>query len=952
VVATEFNPATGNTYHLIRHDDGSGHSWFSAREEAISLGGDLVSITDEAENQWVLDNFGRSGFNDAYLWIGLTDVSVEGDFRWANGEPTGYTSWNTGEPNNFGTGEDHAMILNFANGNFSWNDDLGTKTRAGDFPFSAIVETRPDDHGDSAAQATQVFGETELQGEIGGKPSDQDWYKFEAKAGNLLSINVAVSGPLASLPNTMVTITDPAGTEYSVHGPRRIEYPILETGIHYLSITGPNEEYFLHISGLEGVDDHGDDAETSTVLEIDCCVPHSVSTRDAAINERNDIDWFRFEVSQEETLFLHTVSPALNHQMTIYDANSERLERTNSENDPDGFDDWRNYSSAVSTLLWDPPLPGVYFVSIEASDANVESDFPSEYSLQISDVSGESDDQGNSLKNTTPSQNWQGLDPRGDQYFLGNIDHGVDQDWFHFDAYEGNELSLKLNSFAKESGVEWHDPNLEIRLYHGSDLLGLASGFEMYYNDLDGFVLIGKATSGPSLYWKVPRDGRYFLRVSNAAIESALEGSDQRLFTNVEYSVSLSGIKDPDKPLLDLVALSHECSGRTWFGQDCKNPSQQGDFEESDLPLTYVQSNGTIRNFETGIVEFQLRSDQKLGGTTAMLSTGRGGEGFDSFGNFVERIQSIQFRDDGTWVPAEIVEQIDSNKVVVKVPSSADKTVVARAWVASWQPFTFLSQGRIGHLCVSDVDGVFWRDIETVDSAVLWATVFDLPGASGRVSSNVIQGVRGNDVCGGGGPGDRQISILPNQIFPNVLPDLIIENDIGEIGGDIPIDKVVPPSVINAEFTANYDGPIEIRFTLRPDKGSANVWPEPPLVGNISPVGDYDQQAFEAGTLEWVFTYEARAMEAFLLKAPKETSFTSVSVGLGEAVRPDPTCTDAIMAGDFDGDSQVGFSDFLLLSQNFGKSKLSDPLPGDADCDDVVSFADFLILSANFGNQL
>lgn len=58
----------------------------------------------------------------------------------------------------------------------------------------------------------------------------------------------------------------------------------------------------------------------------------------------------------------------------------------------------------------------------------------------------------------------------------------------------------------------------------------------------------------------------------------------------------------------------------------------------------------------------------------------------------------------------------------------------------------------------------------------------------------------------------------------------------------------------------------------------------------------------------------------------------------------------APLAGDADGDGQVGFADFLVLSKNFGKvdAAFAD---GDFDGDGVVTFEDFLILSQKFGTQ-
>ena len=53
--------------------------------------------------------------------------------------------------------------------------------------------------------------------------------------------------------------------------------------------------------------------------------------------------------------------------------------------------------------------------------------------------------------------------------------------------------------------------------------------------------------------------------------------------------------------------------------------------------------------------------------------------------------------------------------------------------------------------------------------------------------------------------------------------------------------------------------------------------------------------------------------------------------------------------GDIDGDGTVGFTDFLILSSNFGQTSNEDLLDGDLDGDGTVGFTDFLILSANFG---
>ena len=73
-------------------------------------------------------------------------------------------------------------------------------------------------------------------------------------------------------------------------------------------------------------------------------------------------------------------------------------------------------------------------------------------------------------------------------------------------------------------------------------------------------------------------------------------------------------------------------------------------------------------------------------------------------------------------------------------------------------------------------------------------------------------------------------------------------------------------------------------------------------------------------------------------------------LGDQDVVIEQPTCevpTGGIL-GDLDGDNEVGFSDFLALSGNFGGMDLTYQ-EGDIDCNGEVAFADFLVLSTNFG---
>jgi hypothetical protein len=104
------NPATGNQYGLTA----PGLSWTTAQAVAVANGGNLVTINNLTEQNWLISTFGNSLF-----WIGLTDQDTEGVWQWISGEPVTYTNWAPGEPNQFGN-EDYAVMNEGALG--SWND--------------------------------------------------------------------------------------------------------------------------------------------------------------------------------------------------------------------------------------------------------------------------------------------------------------------------------------------------------------------------------------------------------------------------------------------------------------------------------------------------------------------------------------------------------------------------------------------------------------------------------------------------------------------------------------------------------------------------------------------------------------------------------------------------------------------------------------------------------------
>ncbi|WP_371357631.1 C-type lectin domain-containing protein, partial [Hydrocoleum sp. CS-953] len=103
------NPENGNYYFLTR----AVTSWPGAHAEARRVGGNLATIRNQSEQNWLRNNFPLD------FWIGLTDAGHEGHWRWVSGEPVTYHGWRPGEPNNSG-GIEHYAEFNPHHG--GWND--------------------------------------------------------------------------------------------------------------------------------------------------------------------------------------------------------------------------------------------------------------------------------------------------------------------------------------------------------------------------------------------------------------------------------------------------------------------------------------------------------------------------------------------------------------------------------------------------------------------------------------------------------------------------------------------------------------------------------------------------------------------------------------------------------------------------------------------------------------
>ena len=76
------NPTNGHIYYLL-----SQNTWSNAEAEAVSLGGHLATVRNQAENAWIFQTFSSYGGEARILWIGLSDRDKKFHFTWSSASP-------------------------------------------------------------------------------------------------------------------------------------------------------------------------------------------------------------------------------------------------------------------------------------------------------------------------------------------------------------------------------------------------------------------------------------------------------------------------------------------------------------------------------------------------------------------------------------------------------------------------------------------------------------------------------------------------------------------------------------------------------------------------------------------------------------------------------------------------------------------------------------------------
>jgi|GEM_PF-2709767 len=232
----------GHTYFVITDRD-----WNAAEAFAVSLGGHLATINDEAENIFLV-----SAFAGGETWIGLNDRDSEGTFVWTSGEPVTYTNWAPGEPSD-STGDENAAYLHSTG---QWNDSNESESRPG------IVEVPlADCNANGIDDATDIAAGTSDDCNADGKP---DECQLNGPTSYSIPVNPSLPVTDTSLPATYTFIVPDAGAVLDVDVGITMTHTWVSDLVITISHGGTSVTLFSHQCGSENNfagtvwDDEGD----------------------------------------------------------------------------------------------------------------------------------------------------------------------------------------------------------------------------------------------------------------------------------------------------------------------------------------------------------------------------------------------------------------------------------------------------------------------------------------------------------------------------------------------------------------------------------------------------------------------------------------------------------------------------------------------------------------------
>ena len=190
---------------------------------------------------------------------------------------------------------------------------------------------------------------------------DRDFFAFEAEAGRLYQIDVA----LGTLPDSDVRLYDAYGErmayndDYGDSPESRIVWKAPSSGSYYVDVGGPLPDRY-HLVGGNGtgsytltvalsdiIDDHADELDDATATTLGEAVQ-------GVLDYSGDVDVFAFEAEEGKIYQIDVALGTLSDsEVTLYDADGEWLIFNDDYGD-----------SLASRILWEAPSAGSYYVEV------------------------------------------------------------------------------------------------------------------------------------------------------------------------------------------------------------------------------------------------------------------------------------------------------------------------------------------------------------------------------------------------------------------------------------------------------------------------------------------------------------------------------------------------------------------------------------------------------------
>eukprot|EP00117_Sycon_ciliatum_P034497 scpid64376/ scgid26319/ Low affinity immunoglobulin epsilon Fc receptor; Fc-epsilon-RII; Lymphocyte IgE receptor len=167
--------------------------WFLARIHCSNIGGDLVSIGSEEEQNFLDVTFADNA------WIGLNDLSEEGTFVWTDGTESSYKNWAGGEPRMGRSGDSRDCVMWHARDHDWENENCFTRQEHYICEFALPVTESPNTEPTSRIAETTSPSEIRPGSITEHIPSSMSTSTSRSRSTSILTVATSASTPITSV---------------------------------------------------------------------------------------------------------------------------------------------------------------------------------------------------------------------------------------------------------------------------------------------------------------------------------------------------------------------------------------------------------------------------------------------------------------------------------------------------------------------------------------------------------------------------------------------------------------------------------------------------------------------------------------------------------------------------------------------------------------------------------